>query len=173
MTSDELSDFSKTMPPNARVMRGRRSRKNWGVLDIGSSKIITLNLGVVQRVIILAVSLFCSCGARIAAAQATTVAEWPYYGGDAGGQRYSTLDQINKQNVKQLKVAWTYHTGDVSFDTDTGEQLWEAKLPAGGNATPMTYQIRGDGKQYVVIAAGGHGRLGSKLGDSVVAFALP
>ena len=67
----------------------------------------------------------------------------------------------------------TYHTGDVSFDTDTGEQLWEAKLPAGGNATPMTYQIRSDGKQYVVIAAGGHGRLGSKLGDSVVAFALP
>lgn len=60
-----------------------------------------------------------------------------------------------------------------AFDTDTGALLWEAKLPAGGNATPMTYQIRGDGKQYVVIAAGGHGRLGSKLGDSVVAFALP
>jgi quinoprotein glucose dehydrogenase len=60
-----------------------------------------------------------------------------------------------------------------AFDTDTGKQLWETELPAGGNATPMTYRIRADGKQYVVIAAGGHGNLGSKLGDSVVAFALP
>lgn len=60
-----------------------------------------------------------------------------------------------------------------AFDTDAGEQLWEAKLPAGGQATPMTYRIGGDGKQYVVIAAGGHGRLGTKLGDSLVAFVLP
>ncbi len=60
-----------------------------------------------------------------------------------------------------------------AFDTDTGRQLWEAELPAGGNATPMTYRVRSDGKQYVVIAAGGHGNLGSKLGDSLVAFALP
>ena len=37
--------------------------------------------------------------------------EWRYYGGDAGGSKYSTLKQINKQNVTQLKVAWTYHTG--------------------------------------------------------------
>ena len=49
--------------------------------------------------------------------------------------------------------------------------LWETKLPAGGQATPMTYKI---GKQqYVVIAAGGHGKLGTELGDSVVAYALP
>ena len=37
----------------------------------------------------------------------------------------------------------------------------------------MTYRLRQDGKQYVVIAAGGHGRAGTKLGDSLVAFALP
>ncbi len=42
------------------------------------------------------------------------VADWPYYGGDAGGSRYSPLTQIDKGNVKQLKVAWVYHTGDVS-----------------------------------------------------------
>jgi quinoprotein glucose dehydrogenase len=60
-----------------------------------------------------------------------------------------------------------------AFDTDTGKLLWETELPAGGNATPMTYRIRPDGKQYVVIAAGGHGNLGSKLGDSLVAYALP
>jgi glucose dehydrogenase len=40
--------------------------------------------------------------------------EWPHYGGDPGGTKYSTLDQINRQNVNRLKVAWTYHTGDVS-----------------------------------------------------------
>ena len=57
-----------------------------------------------------------------------------------------------------------------SFDTETGEVLWAAPLPAGGQATPMTYQV--DGKQYVVIAAGGHGKLGTQLGDYVVAFAI-
>jgi quinoprotein glucose dehydrogenase len=40
--------------------------------------------------------------------------EWPYYGGDAGGSKHSPLDQINRANVAQLRVAWTYNTGDVS-----------------------------------------------------------
>jgi quinoprotein glucose dehydrogenase len=60
-----------------------------------------------------------------------------------------------------------------AFDVDTGEELWKGRLPAGGQATPMTYQLRPDGKQSVVIAAGGHGRMGTALGDSIVAFALP
>ena len=58
-----------------------------------------------------------------------------------------------------------------AFNVTNGEQLWEARLPAGGQATPMTYEI--DGKQYVVIMAGGHGSFGTKMGDSVVAYALP
>jgi quinoprotein glucose dehydrogenase len=58
-----------------------------------------------------------------------------------------------------------------AFDLDTGKLLWSAALPAGGQATPMTYEE--NGKQYVVIAAGGHGKLGTTLGDSLVAFALP
>jgi quinoprotein glucose dehydrogenase len=58
-----------------------------------------------------------------------------------------------------------------AFDIDSGKQLWEAELPAGGQATPMTYSV--GSKQYLVIAAGGHGKLGTKLGDSLVAFALP
>ncbi len=57
-----------------------------------------------------------------------------------------------------------------AFSTMTGEVLWETMLPAGGQATPMTYEWKG--KQYVVIAAGGHGKLGTKLGDYVIAFAL-
>lgn len=58
-----------------------------------------------------------------------------------------------------------------AFNTTTGALLWTAKLPAGGQATPMTYAL--GGKQYIVIAAGGHGKLGTELGDAVVAFALP
>jgi quinoprotein glucose dehydrogenase len=57
-----------------------------------------------------------------------------------------------------------------AFDKKTGKQVWEAKLPAAGYATPATYSI--DGKQYVVIACGG-GKIGSKSGDSYVCFALP
>ena len=60
-----------------------------------------------------------------------------------------------------------------AFDVDTGAELWKGRLPAGGQATAMTYRLRRDGKQFVVIAAGGHGKLGTKLGDSLVAFALP
>jgi quinoprotein glucose dehydrogenase len=60
-----------------------------------------------------------------------------------------------------------------AFDTQTGEEIWKARLPAGGQATPMTYRIGPDSRQYVVIAAGGHGRSGTTLGDSIVAFALP
>src|ERR1700691_3082263 len=44
----------------------------------------------------------------------STADDWPYYGHDAGGTRYSPLTQINRENVAQLKVAWTFHTGDIS-----------------------------------------------------------
>ncbi len=58
-----------------------------------------------------------------------------------------------------------------AFDSQTGLVVWTTELPASAQATPMTYQIKG--KQYVVIAAGGHGKLGTKMGDAVVAYALP
>ncbi|MCW8194502.1 pyrroloquinoline quinone-dependent dehydrogenase [Proteobacteria bacterium 005FR1] len=57
------------------------------------------------------------------------------------------------------------------FDVNSGEELLKLRLPAGGQATPMTY--RHQGKQYVVIAAGGHGGMGTTRGDFLVAFALP
>jgi len=59
-----------------------------------------------------------------------------------------------------------------AFDTKSGKTLWSFHLPAGGNATPITYQ-GADGRQYVVIAAGGHGGIKSRNGDEVIAFALP
>jgi quinoprotein glucose dehydrogenase len=57
------------------------------------------------------------------------------------------------------------------FDSESGKELWSYELPAAAQATPMTYVWKG--KQYLVIAAGGHGKLGSKQGDHVIAFALP
>ncbi len=60
-----------------------------------------------------------------------------------------------------------------AFETTTGRELWRARLPAGGQATPMTFRAPASGRQFVVIAAGGHPGLGTRLGDHVVAFALP
>ena len=61
--------------------------------------------------------------------------------------------------------------GAVGVDARTGKLLWQYKLDAGGYATPRTYSVKG--RQYVAIAAGGGGKLGTKSGDCFVAFALP
>jgi len=67
-------------------------------------------------------------------------------------------------------IAATYDENLRAFDSKTGKVIWQYKLPAGGFATPITYMV--NGKQYVVIAAGGT-RYGLKPGGSYVAFALP
>jgi quinoprotein glucose dehydrogenase/quinate dehydrogenase (quinone) len=59
-----------------------------------------------------------------------------------------------------------------AFDIASGRQLWQARLPAGGNATPMSYMSEKSGQQFVVIAAGGHAHLGTRLGDAVIAYRL-
>lgn len=56
------------------------------------------------------------------------------------------------------------------FDARSGEEIWRQRLPYTANATPITYRLRPDGKQFIVVAAGGHGW--SEPGDVVVAFAL-
>lgn len=68
-------------------------------------------------------------------------------------------------------IAATIDDDIRAFDIETGKALWQYHLPAGGQATPMTYEV--NGRQYVVIAAGGHGGLGTERGDYVIAFALP
>lgn len=78
---------------------------------------------------------------------------------------------VTKSGVTFIAATMDYYLR--AFDTATGKELWKGRLPAGGQATPMTYRLRPDGKQYVVICAGGHGKIGTKLGDSVIAFALP
>ena len=59
-----------------------------------------------------------------------------------------------------------------AYDLADGRILWQDRLPAGGQATPMSYTGE-DGRQYVVVVAGGHGSTGTKPGDSVRAYALP
>jgi len=59
-----------------------------------------------------------------------------------------------------------------AYDAANGEEIWRSRLPAGGQATPMSY-LGDDGRQYVVVVAGGHGSLGTRAGDHVIAYALP
>lgn len=58
-----------------------------------------------------------------------------------------------------------------AFDIATGAELWTMRIPAGAQATPMSYEV--GGRQFVVVAAGGHAKLGTTIGDYVLAFALP
>ncbi len=58
-----------------------------------------------------------------------------------------------------------------AFDMKNGKELWKARLPTSANATPVSYEI--DGVQFVVVAAGGHGGLGTARGDGLHAFRLP
>ena len=59
-----------------------------------------------------------------------------------------------------------------AYDIQTGREVWSARVPAPATATPMTFRHT-DGRQYVVVAAGGHGGFGTPLGDALIAYALP
>lgn len=69
-------------------------------------------------------------------------------------------------------IAATQERTFRAIDTRTGRELWSTRLPAGGQASPMSYQSR-SGRQFVVLATGGNLGLQSKLGDSIIAYALP
>lgn len=68
-------------------------------------------------------------------------------------------------------MAGTADSGFRAYDLKTGKLLWQTELPAGGQSTPMTYR-GSDGKQYVLVAAGGHGSLGTPMGDSIIAYTI-
>src|ERR1700760_2722783 len=70
--------------------------------------------------------------------QVQSESDWPNYGNDPGGMRHSTLSQINRENVAKLKVAWTYHTGDISDGQD-------GRRRSGFETTPILI----DGKLYL------------------------
>lgn len=60
-----------------------------------------------------------------------------------------------------------------AYDAVTGQELWRYRLPAGAQATPMTYRGARSGRQFVVIAAGGHATMQTRAGDALLAFSLP
>jgi quinoprotein glucose dehydrogenase len=70
-----------------------------------------------------------------------------------------------------LFIAATTDNYIRAFDTETGKELWSAHMPFAGHATPLTYRLKKNGKQYVVIAAGGH-VFSKKQGDAIIAYAL-
>ncbi|MAE93964.1 MAG: pyrroloquinoline quinone-dependent dehydrogenase [Planctomycetota bacterium] len=96
------------------------------------------------------------------------VGEIPYLGIELG------LPNVGGAMVTKSGLVFMAATVDTffrAFDIETGAELWKTRLPAGGNAVPMSF--RQDGRQVVVIAAGGFGRAPGVLGDALVAFALP
>ncbi len=68
--------------------------------------------------VLLLLPLLSGCWLRTSPSGVEAPADWAYYGGDAGGSRYSPLTQINRTNVAQLRVAWIHHTGDMSDGSD-------------------------------------------------------
>lgn len=77
---------------------------------------------------------------------------------------------VTKGGVAFLSGTMDYYVR--AYDLKTGAEIWRDRLPAGGQATPSTYQ-GSDGRQYLVVVAGGHGSTGTKAGDSIIAYALP
>ncbi|WP_457107344.1 membrane-bound PQQ-dependent dehydrogenase, glucose/quinate/shikimate family [Methylobacterium sp. P5_C11] len=123
-------------------------------------------------------------GVRVGVNLADGTTAWKHRNGTVAGQRIGGLAVPIPFEMGMLAHGGTLATaGGVAFtaatlddrirgyDMQTGAVLWSRPLPAGGQATPMTYRGK-DGRQYVVIAAGGHGSLGTTPGDSVIAFRL-
>jgi quinoprotein glucose dehydrogenase len=123
-------------------------------------------------------------GVRVGVNLADGSTAWKHRNGTVAGQKVAGIQFPIPFEMGMLAHGGTLTTaGGVAFtgaalddiirgyDMQTGNVLWQNKLPAGGQATPMTYRGK-DGKQYVVIAAGGHGSLGTTPGDSVIAYRL-
>ena len=100
-----------------------------------------------------------------------TLGDWPEL--SAAGRPPTGAEAYGGPIVTSSGLIFIGATSDERFrvfDTEDGALLYETTLPAAGYATPITYAV--DGRQYVVIAAGG-GKVGTKSGDAYVAFALP
>ena len=78
---------------------------------------------------------------------------------------------VTKGGVAFLSGTLDYYVR--GYDLKSGKQLWESRLPAGGQATPMSYWSDTSQRQFLLVVAGGHGSTGTKAGDSIIAYALP
>ena len=89
---------------------------------------------MIHRLAVAALCALAACSPPAAPPAAAPEADWPYYGGDAGGQRFSPAAQITPANVKGLKVAWTYSTGHMKTHADAVQRAAFEATPilAGG-----------------------------------------
>lgn len=97
---------------------------------------------------------------------APLVGNWFPYGTPNSGGSLQTASGL-------VFIAATMDKYFRAYDATNGQELWRYELPYTGNATPMSYRARARGRQFIVIAAGGHAPLGVEPGDALVAFALP
>src|SRR5215470_14250467 len=127
-TAAEFDDKLSTLEGGIMTARQGRKRKNrsWA--------------GVILIVIVFAAlgSSGLLTRSYVAAGDAKQESDWPAYGRDAGGSRYSPLAQINRGNVGQLKIAWTYRTGAMDVKAASAKR-------AAFEATPILV----DGSLYL------------------------
>ena len=132
-------------------------------------------------------------GVGLSAQRAPADGEWRNYFGGTDGSKYSPLAQINKDNVKDLRPAWTWslttgatettpivHDGVMylivpggnvqALNATNGDLLWKYNTGSGVFSSPSTYMVNGE--QFVAVASGGGDR-GRRGGDLILAFALP
>ncbi len=101
---------------------------------------------------ILQLLLVTACSPEENRPEESHIADWPLYSRDYSNQRLSPLEQINLENINQLKLAWHY------------------QADYGVNAPPVSYAI--NGKQYIAVAVGGNKIFDYKTGDEILVFAL-
>lgn len=110
------------------------------------------NVSCMKCFFILQLLLVTACSPEENRPEEYHTADWPLYGRDYSNQRFSPLEQINLENINQLKLAWHYQTD------------------YGVNAPPVSYAI--NGKQYIAVAVGSNKVSSYKTGDEILVFAL-
>jgi quinoprotein glucose dehydrogenase len=92
-----------------------------------------------------------------------------------GSERYGSINfggsMVTESGLVFIAASLDAHLR--AFSAKTGEVLWSAALPTGGHGAPMTFRSKKTGKQYIVQIAGGHHGIGTRNGDSILAYALP
>jgi quinoprotein glucose dehydrogenase len=166
-----LSNFNHT---KAKVMRTNLAAGWWAITGKGTG----LRYSMIDRKPFKVDGVPCKCppwGWVVAVNLNTGETKWRIPSGE------DTIKKINGLNgfCPPLLTASgiLFHSGTrdqqlYAYDADSGKILAKFDLPAGLHAGPITYKLRSDGKQYLVIAPGGHRTLGSKLGDYIIAYTL-
>jgi quinoprotein glucose dehydrogenase len=137
--------------------------------------------GMMRRILVGPKHLPCTAppwGTLVALDMRTGEKKWDVPLGKFGPQAPAAWGSLSLGGPMVTAAGLTFAAGTLdaavrAFDTESGKELWVGELPTSARSTPMTYR-GADGKQYLVVCAGGHGiSTLAPLGDYVVAFALP